>query len=175
MPGFFGMTLEEMMAHKHPDAWGRFERGELTEAQFLDSFFADARAFDHGGFCASIRQAYAWLDGMEPLLSRLAQAGHAMHVLSNYPIWYRWIEERLTLSRYVSWSFVSCHLGLRKPDPAIYAKVAELLGVPPAVCVFIDDRERNCDAARAVGMRALRFRGDAARLERELTQVLVAG
>lgn len=109
---------------------------------------------------------------MEPLLARLTQAGHAMHVLSNYPVWYRWIEERLALSRYVSWSFVSCHLGLRKPDPAIYERVAGQLRVPPAGCVFIDDRERNCEAARAVGMRAIRFRGDADELEHELSALL---
>ncbi len=175
MPGFFGMTLEQMMALKHPDAWGRFERGELSEAEFLATFFADRRAFDHAGFCAAIRQAYVWLEGMEPLLARLAQAGHAMHVLSNYPIWYRWIEERLAISRYVPWSFVSCQLGLRKPDPAIYARAARQLGVPAEACLFIDDRKRNCEAARAVGMTAVRFRGDAEQLEHELVALLAEG
>jgi HAD superfamily hydrolase (TIGR01509 family) len=175
MPGFFGMTLEQMLTVKHPDAWGRFERGELSEPQFLATFFADGRAFDHAGFCESIRGAYAWLEGMEPLLAHLAQAGHSMHVLSNYPIWYRWIEERLGLSRYVSWSFVSCHLGLRKPDAAIYETVARQLGVPAAACVFIDDRERNCEAARAVGMRSLRFLGDAQLLAAQLTPLLTSG
>lgn len=47
IPGFFGMSLEELFGHKHPDAWIRFERGELDEGEFLASFFADGRAFDH--------------------------------------------------------------------------------------------------------------------------------
>ncbi len=172
MPSFFGMTLTEMMRLKHPEAWGQFERGELSEPQFLSVFFADRRSFDHAGFCAAIQNAYVWLDGMQALLARLKQEGHAMHVLSNYPVWYRWIEERLELSRYVSWTFMSCRLGLRKPDPNIFLRVASELGVAPADCLFIDDRQKNCDAARAVGMQAVEFRGSAALLEQELAELL---
>jgi len=175
MPGFFGMTLEQMLVQKHPEAWVRFERGELSESEFLSSFFADGRSFDHASFCETIKAGYAWLDGMEPLLARLHAAGHPMHVLSNYPIWYRWIEERLSLSRYLSWSFVSCHLGMRKPDTALYQRVTEQLGVSPSACLFIDDRERNCEAARCVGMRALWFQGDAKTLADQLSASLLGG
>jgi HAD superfamily hydrolase (TIGR01509 family) len=140
----------------------------------LESFFADRRPFDHAGFCAAIRSSYAWLDGMEPLLAQLKARGHTMHVLSNYPVWYRWIEERLSLSRYVSWTFMSCRLGLRKPDPAIFERAAAELRVAPGDCLFIDDRSKNCEAARAVGMRALEFRGSAAALADELLPLLPA-
>jgi HAD superfamily hydrolase (TIGR01509 family) len=172
MPGFFGLTLEQMLALKHPDAWGRFERGELDEQHFLESFFADGRSFDQAGFCQAIRDAYQWLEGMEQLVHRLAQRGYPMHVLSNYPVWYRWIEQRLGVSRYVPWTFVSCHLGLRKPDPAIFQRVARELARSPEECLLIDDRARNCEAARAVGMRAIQFQGSAERLHRELSVLL---
>jgi FMN hydrolase / 5-amino-6-(5-phospho-D-ribitylamino)uracil phosphatase len=174
MPGFFGLTLAEMLQQKQPDAWGQFERGELTEAEFLPIFFADGRPYDHAGFRAAIRGSYAWLEGMQPLLAKLAARGHAMHVLSNYPVWYRWIEESLGLSRYVKWSFVSCHLGLRKPDVAIFTRVAAELGVPPSACILIDDRAKNCDGARAAGMRGVHFRGNASALEAELEALLPA-
>jgi len=173
MPSFFGMTLSEMMEQKQPEVWPRFERGELTETQFLSEFFADRRHFDHAGFCAAIRASYEWLDGMQALVAELASRGHAMHALSNYPEWYRWIEERLGLSRYVSWSFMSCRVGLRKPDLAIFQRVIAELGVAAVDCVFIDDRVRNCDAARAAGMRALHFRGKAAELRAELEPLLL--
>lgn len=172
MPGFFGMTLEQMMALKHPNAWGRFERGELDEQRFLESFFADGRGFDQAGFCQAIRDSYCWLEGMELLLEQLAQRGYPMHVLSNYPVWYRWIEERLRVSRYVPWTFVSCHLGLRKPDPAIFRRVARELSRSPAECLLIDDRARNCEAARAEGMPAIHFQGSSDHLRRELVGLL---
>jgi putative hydrolase of the HAD superfamily len=49
----------------------------------------------------------------------------------------------------------SCEEGIRKPDPEIYRRTAERLGVPPAACVFLDDSAANCDAAADVGMRAV--------------------
>lgn len=173
MPSFFGMTLTEMMAQKRPDAWARFERGELTETEFLSSFFADGRRFDHSRFCTAIRDAYGWIDGMQALLASLKQRGYAMHVLSNYPVWFRWIEERLSLSRYVEWSFMSCRLGLRKPDVAIFQRVVGELGIAAAECVLVDDRLRNCEAARAAGLQAVHFEGNALELVRKLEPLLL--
>jgi putative hydrolase of the HAD superfamily len=48
-------------------------------------------------------------------------------------------------------------VGLRKPDPRIYALALERLGLPAAACAFVDDLEPNCHAAAAVGMHAVRF------------------
>ncbi len=55
----------------------------------------------------------------------------------------------------------SAHVGLRKPDPAIYALTAERLGVPGTQIAFLDDVEPNCAAARAAGWTAVRFEGTA--------------
>jgi HAD superfamily hydrolase (TIGR01509 family) len=46
---------------------------------------------------------------------------------------------------------------VRKPDPAAYARVLRDLAVSPQRCLFVDDRESNCEAARQSGMRAIRF------------------
>lgn len=157
IPAFFGMTLRELLAVKHPSAWVRFEHGELGEDELLASFFADGRAIDGRAFVEMLRASYRWLEGIEPLLSELRARGVPMHALSNYPCWYRLIEERLALSRYVAWSFVSCETGLRKPDPEAYRSACRALEVSPAQCLFVDDRESNCDAARHVGMDAVVF------------------
>ena len=49
---------------------------------------------------------------------------------------------------------LSCQVGLRKPDPAIYFLTAEQIGKPVKECLFIDDSPVNVEAARAVGMQA---------------------
>jgi len=170
MPAFFGMTLTEMLAQKHPDNWGRFEKSELTEAGFLPAFFADGRSFDQEGFKARVRESYVWIEGIEPLLAALSARGVEMHALSNYPEWYAWIEERLQLSRYLKWTFVSCHTRLRKPDPAAYEHAAKKLALAPEHVLFIDDRESNCNAARSTGMKAIHFDGDVKALQRGLMQ-----
>jgi putative hydrolase of the HAD superfamily len=54
----------------------------------------------------------------------------------------------------------SAFVGMRKPDPRIYELTVERLGdgVAPEDCVFIDDVDVNCEAARGVGMRAVQFK-----------------
>jgi putative hydrolase of the HAD superfamily len=51
----------------------------------------------------------------------------------------------------------SAFVGMRKPDPAIYELTLERLGMAAEECVFVDDLELNCEAARALGMTAVRF------------------
>jgi putative hydrolase of the HAD superfamily len=52
----------------------------------------------------------------------------------------------------------SAFVGMRKPDPEIYALTVERLGVAAGECLFVDDVERNCEAARSGGMSAVVYR-----------------
>ncbi len=51
----------------------------------------------------------------------------------------------------------SAFVGMRKPESAIYELTVERLGVRAQECVFVDDLEINCEAARELGMAAVRF------------------
>jgi beta-phosphoglucomutase-like phosphatase (HAD superfamily) len=46
------------------------------------------------------------------------------------------------------------------PEPQIYELTLERLGdgIDPAECVFVDDVDVNCEAARSLGMRAVLYR-----------------
>ena len=59
----------------------------------------------------------------EQLLRELKFRGHDLHLFTNYPDWYRFVEERTELSRYAPWTFVSCQHGVRKPDPEAFQAV----------------------------------------------------
>lgn len=50
---------------------------------------------------------------------------------------------------------LSSDVGVVKPQPEIYELTANKLNVKPEECVFVDDREVYCEAAREVGMRAV--------------------
>jgi putative hydrolase of the HAD superfamily len=52
---------------------------------------------------------------------------------------------------------LSCELRLIKPDAAIFRHTIERIGVRPQETLFVDDREANVEAARVVGLRAIRF------------------
>jgi len=52
----------------------------------------------------------------------------------------------------------SFEVGLVKPDERIYRLVSERLGEPPEACVVIDDLERNCQGAEAIGMQTIVYK-----------------
>jgi putative hydrolase of the HAD superfamily len=47
---------------------------------------------------------------------------------------------------------ISGEVGMRKPDPGIYALAAREVGVPPQQCVFVDDIAANVRGAAEAGM-----------------------
>jgi putative hydrolase of the HAD superfamily len=66
----------------------------------------------------------------------------------------------------------SADVGVAKPEPKIYALAAQRLGLPSDECVFIDDLERNVEAAREAGMQAIHYRVDLDHsLERQLAEL----
>jgi putative hydrolase of the HAD superfamily len=50
---------------------------------------------------------------------------------------------------------MSCAVGLRKPDPEMFAHVEAQLGVKPDECVLVDDFAANVAGARAAGWHGL--------------------
>lgn len=55
----------------------------------------------------------------------------------------------------------SARVGIAKPDPRILELAAARAGVRPERCLFVDDGPENVEAAAALGMRAVRYRGPA--------------
>lgn len=165
VPSFFEMPQKELFQVKNASAWFAFERGELSEQQAASTYFNDRRSIDYAGLKLAFQDSYEFLDGVPGLLRDLDAEGYAMHAFSNYPVWYKMIEDKLGLeSEYgVRWTAVSCKMGVRKPDPRSYDHLLALLSeasgkeVRPGDVVFIDDREENCLAARDSGIHAVHF------------------
>jgi putative hydrolase of the HAD superfamily len=51
----------------------------------------------------------------------------------------------------------TARIGVAKPDAGAYLIAAERLGVAPAGCIFIDDRQSNVDGACTAGLTGVRF------------------
>jgi putative hydrolase of the HAD superfamily len=50
---------------------------------------------------------------------------------------------------------LSCEVGYAKPDPEIYHRALEALGLPGSEVLFIDDQIENLAPAQALGMRTI--------------------
>lgn len=79
--------------------------------------------------------------------------------------------DRFGLADAVDLMVISAEEGVAKPDPAIYRTAVERLGVLPEEAVFVDDMPANVDAARAVGLKAVRFVSREQAMEEVLTHL----
>jgi putative hydrolase of the HAD superfamily len=52
---------------------------------------------------------------------------------------------------------LSCEMGLEKPDPKAYELLLKTINLPAEEIVFIDDKEENVEAAKAMGIDAILF------------------
>jgi epoxide hydrolase-like predicted phosphatase len=137
------------------------ERGEITEAEFLRRLEAHLDGVSLEGF------ARAFFDHLEPnepvigYLRELRDRGLRMALLTNNvrewePLWRPKLPDIDEIFEVV---VDSAFVGMRKPEPDIYLLTVDRLGggLRPHDCVFLDDVEVNCEAARALGMRAVRY------------------
>jgi epoxide hydrolase-like predicted phosphatase len=70
---------------------------------------------------------------------------------------------------------ISGEVGMRKPEPEIFQHAAELIGLPPAACVFVDDVEANIVAAQACGMTGVHHEDPVVTTERVATLLGISG
>ena len=148
--------IDVWMKNRDKTAWIDFELGMIGEDAFYERLFPEDPT--KGPEMKSIfLNNYRFLPGVTKILQKLEEEGGCSHVLSNYPIWYRDMFQRLDLYDYFEHVFVSCDIGLRKPDPKIYQYVLNQLGCHASDLIFVDDRLRNCQAAESLGIRTVHF------------------
>lgn len=108
------------------------------------------------------------LDGATSVLFRRLARRHPVYLLSNTnTLHWEFIQKRYAFAREAKGAVLSCAVGARKPEEAIYEAAVLAAGVPAQRCLFIDDLEENVRGAKAAGLRALRFKS-AAQLRRDL-------
>lgn len=66
-----------------------------------------------------------------------------------------WLDDHVPELAELDLVMMSNEVELLKPDPEIFLLALELLDVPPAQAIFIDDQPANVDAAALLGLRTL--------------------
>ena len=106
------------------------------------------------------------------LLREMKDRGYAVYGLTN------WSAETIGIA-YARFGFfklfdgivVSGEEKMIKPDPGIYRLLLDRYGLRPEECVFIDDNAANVEAARKLGIHAIRF-DNASDVRRRLLELL---
>jgi putative hydrolase of the HAD superfamily len=143
-------------------AWARLERGELTAESFCAPFEADCRAHSVEVSGQAIMAAIAEAGVARPIMLEAIRRlrAHALRVGALTNNWKRSGPEDDVIPHRLKNHFdvfiESRVVGLRKPDPKIYALACRELGVPPERTAFLDDIGTNLKAARALGMTTIK-------------------
>jgi HAD superfamily hydrolase (TIGR01509 family) len=131
-------------------AYMRASRGELTAGEFWVAVGLHERHED--AYLAKHELAA----GLVPFLEWAARRGHGLACLSNdVSDWSLKLRRRFGLDRYIPEWVISGDVKSRKPERAIYEALFARLDRPPAAMLFVDDRTKNLDAARRLGMQTV--------------------
>jgi len=144
---------------QHPD-WVEFDRGRLSEADAVRHFAARASITedDMRALFDAIRHALQPKPETIDVLRSLAARHVPLFALSNMTAEiYGWLAERNDFFSLFKGVVISGAVGMAKPEPGIYAHLADAHGLVPAESLFIDDMEANIVAARHAGFQAIQF------------------
>jgi putative hydrolase of the HAD superfamily len=140
-----------------------YDEGKLTGLQFWKNLVRDAKLNldDEAIDALNLWDARMWTTQNPAMLAwqrALKQHGIRTAILSNMgdTVLANMEREFDWLPRFdvLVWSFQH---KMAKPDPAIYRLTLERLGTRPEETLFIDDRQANIDAARALGLIGIQF------------------
>jgi 2-haloacid dehalogenase len=98
------------------------------------------------------------ITGTVEILSELLAAGVPCYALTNmeaetYPL----RRDRYDFMSWFDGTVVSSYERVAKPDPEIFHRLLGRFGLHAETTLLIDDSQRNVEAARELGMRAVRF------------------
>lgn len=154
---------------EHPD-WLELDRGTLGRDEAI------TRAAQRTGISSSDMKRL--LHAVPPslvvfadtvdLLRRLKKKGYPLYCLSNMHFAsIEYLEQKESFWEVFDGRVISCRLNLCKPEAGIYEHLLETYALDAADTVFIDDVQKNLDAAAKLGIMTLKFES-AAQCERDL-------
>lgn len=142
----------------HSETFKRHETGHASDAEFFEALRATL------GISLSDEQ---WLEGWNTIFAGempgvnalLARAAKRLPLYAfsntNRPHVAHFTKPYADVLGHFREIFLSCTIGLRKPDAAAYDHVIKAIGVPAGRIVFFDDLAENIEGARRQGLTAV--------------------
>lgn len=161
-PAMMGSAFESLFARDGAHPLHELECGRMTEAAFVEALqealgSLAGRPVALPGFAELLNDLLP-NEPMIALMASLRGEGYRMALLTNnVREWDQRWRAMAPIDDIFEVVVDSAFVGMRKPDPEIYELCCARLGVGAGECLFVDDREDNCEGARAVGMRAVRY------------------
>jgi len=166
-------VLKEPYIKAHKKFWAEFQTGSITEDVFWGRVCGELGAATPKGslWGCAFAAIYRPREEMFALAASIKKNGYKTALLSN--------AEAATMEYFHRQGYdmfdvliFSCAEGTKKPEREIYELTLERLGIKANESVFIDDRQRCIEGAKAVGLNTILF-GSAEQVKKELSRLRV--
>ena len=159
-----GFTDDDLILFREKiigERWDEFDRGVMPEEEAMD-YIKEAIPGLEEKFETLWRRideaisVYPYVDGW---MKQLKDEGYHIYLLSNFPRKLFRHEEatKFDFIRYVDGKIISSYVRMIKPDKEIYECLLDTFSLKPEECVFLDDRKKNVEAAKALGINGIWF------------------
>ncbi len=140
-----------------------YESGRISSAEFhrgVDDLLGVGMDFDDFGSLWCDIFGDEELVG-EELLDELESSVRVAMLSNTNELHFHWLREKYPVVRRFDTTVLSYEVGAMKPAREIYEAALEATGSKPEECFFTDDRPENIEGARALGIHAEVFEGEA--------------
>jgi FMN phosphatase YigB (HAD superfamily) len=157
-----GLPMEQVKARfRHGEEYNAHERGRLPAHEFY-GWVRRAIGFE----LTDAQIAEGWMRVLGPEIAPTVALIHRLegripqYLFSNTNVEHHdvWAPRHAKALAPIARAFISCHIGLRKPEPEAFAHVAREIGVAPGRILFFDDTAPNIEGARQAGLQAVHVR-----------------
>lgn len=156
--GIFGMTAEQIMVHieKTKPIFRKCNKGIIDEKIFWKEFSEALGRPDVENCAEKYREIYrsklTFFSEMFDLVKELKEAGIKTAVFSNILVFQADIIRENKGYECFDVEILSYLEGMEKPEPEFYALALKKVGFNPEECIFIDDKEKNLEPAKNLGI-----------------------
>ncbi len=157
-------SIDELI-RKHLGIASSFEKGIVSPKQFYETLSQETHyTGSYNEFCVIWNNIFKPMPETIEILAKLAGGKaekYKLAVLSNTNILhFEFLNENYPgIFTLFDKLFLSYELNLIKPEHEIFGKVIDYFKVRPEEIFFIDDIEKNVEAARICGIKAYKFEG----------------
>ncbi|MBQ6773756.1 MAG: HAD family phosphatase [Synergistaceae bacterium] len=139
--------------------WDRFDMGDDTEAVIQSMVDADPKhEKEIRSIFPRVGETIRKRDYSHDWIKSLKAKGYKVYYLSNYShLVMNANPDALDFVPLMDGGVFSCYIHMIKPSREIYEYIANKYNLVPSECVFIDDLERNIEAAKNFGFHGIQF------------------
>lgn len=151
-----GLALAGPFAH----ATALLDTGRITYREYLEHY-GRACGKNADEMEREFKRFYRLHDGVVKVIGSLGRQGYQLCLLSNTTTSeIKPLLKKHGLEPLFHEIIISSEVGIRKPDPQLFRLALTRLSARPEETVFIDDSQRNVDAAKRLGINGICYTDD---------------